>query len=105
MEQTPPEQQRDAALLELARLRAGLAAGLSPDQSARLRGGTDEELAADAQALAVAFGVANPLRQPSASGSDVGSAHGSMDAGEQRYKAKHPEGQKFQHGGYTLERA
>ncbi|MEV6055007.1 hypothetical protein [Streptomyces sp. NPDC052107] len=93
----------ESTRLELARLKAGLAAGLTPEQSARLQGATDEELTADARTLAAELNVST-VRPPSGSGSDVGSAHGSMGAGEARYRAKHPEGQKFQHGGYTLER-
>ncbi|SEC33410.1 hypothetical protein SAMN04490357_1746 [Streptomyces misionensis] len=93
----------NATRQELARLRAGLSAGLTPEQSARLQGSTPEELTADARTLAAELGVST-ARQPSGSGADVGSAHGSLSAGEQRYQAKNPEGQRFMHGGYTLER-
>ncbi|WP_125212629.1 hypothetical protein [Streptomyces griseofuscus] len=94
----------DSTRQELARLRAGLAAGLTPEQSARLQGSTPEELTADARTLASELGVST-ARQPSGSGPDVGSAHGSMSAGEARYRAKHGEGQTFSHGAYTLESA
>ena len=51
--------------MDLARLRAGLSAGLTPEQSARLIGTTGEELTADAN-LAAQFGTAEqaPPRAP-----------------------------------------
>lgn len=102
MSELTPEQQLEQTRAELARLRAGLAAGLTPEQSERLRGTTPEELAADARALALAFG-ASTARPPSGSGSDVNPG-GNLDAGAQRYKAKHGEGQKIQHAAYTMEK-
>ncbi|MGW5617529.1 hypothetical protein [Streptomyces sp. NPDC003877] len=89
-----PEEERDNALAELARLRAGLAAGLTPEQSARLVGNTPEELEADAQTLAAEFGVAGPPA-PSAPrsggnrGSDVGNGAGTVTVGAQRYRQRH----------------
>ncbi|MGW1270724.1 hypothetical protein [Streptomyces sp. NPDC002491] len=90
MTESTPEQQRDAAVLELARLRAGLSAGLNPAQSARLVGTTPEELAADARTLATELGV-QTARTPSGSGPDVkgGATGGSLNAGEERYRRQH----------------
>ncbi|GGN38153.1 hypothetical protein [Streptomyces fuscichromogenes] len=83
------EQQLESSRAELARLRAGLAAGLTPEQSKFLRGSTSEELQADARTLAVAFGTST-ARPPSASGSDVqGHAAGSLGAGAARYQREH----------------
>ncbi|MFF4672120.1 hypothetical protein ACFY1C_20020 [Streptomyces sp. NPDC001279] len=99
-----PEQQRDDALMELARLRAGLAVGLTPEQSARLTGTTPEELAADARTFAAELG-ARSARKPSAGGSDVGSSRGSVDAGAARYRAKYGDGQRPTHTSYQMENA
>ncbi|MFD8028972.1 hypothetical protein ACFV3F_09445 [Streptomyces sp. NPDC059717] len=111
-----PEQERDAALLELAKLRVGLAAGLTPDQSKFLRAGTPEEMAADARTLLTEFGLSNS-RQPSGSGSDVNSpgAAGTLEAGAAAYRRKNgldEDGKRptktdgrnpFQTNGYTME--
>ncbi|MFE5124151.1 hypothetical protein [Streptomyces sp. NPDC056669] len=90
MEPTP-EQQRDAAVAELARLRAGLAAGLTIEQSARLRGSTAEELEADAKAFVSEFGLSAPPANPSGGprGVDVDAATG-IAAGAAAYHRKHP---------------
>ncbi|MFI2258792.1 hypothetical protein [Streptomyces tubercidicus] len=115
MEPTP-EQQRDAALSELARLRAGL----TPEQSARLRGSTEEELTADAAAFATELGAGNPTppatRSGGARGSDVGANAGSVEAGAEEYRRKHPQREPrpapteaqqrrnpFLENGYTME--
>ncbi|MFE2883172.1 hypothetical protein [Streptomyces sp. NPDC059272] len=83
------EQERDNALQELARLRAGLAAGLSEEQSRFIRGATLEEMQADARTLVTEFSVST-RRPPSMSGSDVrGIAAGSVEAGAAAYRAKH----------------
>ncbi|MFE5516494.1 hypothetical protein ACFQ9Q_02030 [Streptomyces virginiae] len=88
-----PEMQRDAARADLARLRAGLAAGLTPEQSARLQGSTDEEFAADAVAFAAELGgdgsapAGNRVGGPR--GGDVGAATG-VERGAEEYRAKHP---------------
>ncbi|MEV6132715.1 hypothetical protein AB0M05_39040 [Streptomyces violaceusniger] len=90
MEPTP-EQQRDAAVAELARLRAGLAAGLTPEQSARLQGATAEELETDARAFAAELGAGAPAGSQSGGprGVDVGAATG-VAAGAEAYHRKHP---------------
>ncbi|MFD8262337.1 hypothetical protein ACFV19_26205 [Streptomyces griseoluteus] len=88
-----PEQERDAALHELARLRAGLAAGLTPEQSARLQGATAEELTADATAFAAELGAGATTppapRVGGNRGTDVGNAAGSVAAGAEAYRRKH----------------
>lgn len=85
-----PEMERDNALAQLARLRAGLAAGLTPDQSARLQGSTDEALAADAAALAAELNPAPPAsRVGGPRGGDAGNA-GGVEKGAELYRAKHP---------------
>ncbi|MFC7938149.1 hypothetical protein ACFU2J_18205 [Streptomyces sp. NPDC057387] len=95
MPELTPEQERDNALTELARLRAGLAAGLTPEQSARLQGATDEELTADAQSFAAELGLAGPStpapRSGGARGGDVGNGAGTVTAGAERFRAKHPQ--------------
>jgi hypothetical protein len=90
--QTP--EQSHPAVLELARLRAGLAVGLSVEQSARLQGATDEELTADAEAFAAELGLTGPPA-PSAPrsggnrGSEVGNGAGTVSGGAQRYRQRH----------------
>ncbi|MFF4475469.1 hypothetical protein ACFY1A_00275 [Streptomyces sp. NPDC001520] len=86
-----PEQQRDAAVAELARLRAGLAAGLTPEQSVRLQGSTPEELEADATAFAAELGAGAPAGNQSGGprGVDVGGATG-VAGGAEAYRKKHP---------------
>lgn len=113
-----PEQERDSALSELARLRAGLAVGLSVEQSARLQGSTDEELTADAQTFAAELGLTGPPASPAPRvggprGVDVGGGAGTVTAGAERFRAKHPqrvtpaEQQRqtnpFRENGYTME--
>ncbi|MEV7378340.1 hypothetical protein [Streptomyces lydicus] len=87
-----PEQERDNALAALARLRAGLAAGLTPEQSARLQGMTEEEITADAKAFAAELSAHNPAppvhRAGGARGSDVKGARG-IEAGAEAYRRKH----------------
>ncbi|MFJ2737314.1 hypothetical protein [Streptomyces sp. NPDC087317] len=88
------EEERDAALNELARLRAGLTAGLTPEQSARLAGTTPEELEADAQAFAVELGAAAPpsgtSRSGGARGTDVPSNGArTVSGGAARYRERH----------------
>ncbi|MEU5765039.1 hypothetical protein ABZ782_03835 [Streptomyces asoensis] len=89
-----PEEERDNALAELARIRAGAAAGLTPEQSARLQGGTAEELAADATAFATELGLTGtPAPSPRSGGDrggDVGVSAGSVAAGAAEYARKHP---------------
>ncbi len=116
MEPTP-EQQRDAAVAELARLRAGLAAGLTPEQSARLQGSTPEELEADARAFAAEIGAGAPAGNQvgGSRGVDVDAATG-VAAGAAAYQRKHPKREPrpapteaeqrrnpFQSTGYTME--
>ncbi|CAM5416999.1 hypothetical protein [Streptomyces purpurascens] len=89
-----PEQERDSALTELARLRAGLAVGLSVEQSARLQGATDEELTADAEAFAAELGLTGPPAPPAPRvggprGIDVGNGAGTVTGGAQRYRQRH----------------
>ncbi|MGW2514509.1 hypothetical protein ACWC0A_35060 [Streptomyces scopuliridis] len=88
-EQTP---EAHPAVLELARVRAGLAAGLTVEQSARLIGTTDEELTADAQTLAAEISAANPTpstpRVGGARGVDVGNGAGTVAGGAARYRQK-----------------
>lgn len=95
MSEPSTEQQLTEARTELARLRAGLAAGLTPEQSARLQGATDEELTADAQSFAAELGLAGPStpasRSGGARGSDVGNGAGTVTAGAERFRAKHPQ--------------
>ncbi|WP_432159004.1 hypothetical protein [Streptomyces sp. bgisy153] len=112
-----PEWERDAALAELARIKAGLAVGLNAEQSARLQGATDDELKADAQAFAAELGLtAPPASAPRVGGPrgvDVGTA-GGIASGAERFRAKHPqrvtpEAQQrrtnpYAENGYTMER-
>ncbi|WP_371672785.1 hypothetical protein OG985_37210 [Streptomyces sp. NBC_00289] len=86
-----PEEERDAALNELARLRAGVAAGLTPDQSARIQGTTSDELEADAATLAAELGAANTApthRSGGNQGPDVATATG-VAAGAALYRDRH----------------
>ncbi len=90
-EQNP--EQPHPAVLELARLRAGLTAGLTVEQSARLQGSTDEELTADATAFAAELGIgasqAPAPRSGGPRGSDAGVRAGTVQAGAEAYRAKH----------------
>jgi hypothetical protein len=92
MSELTPEQERDNALAELARIRAGLAVGLTPEQSARLQGATEEELTADASAFAAELGLAGPSapRSGGPRGSEVGNGAGTVAGGAERFRAKHP---------------
>ncbi|WP_328336567.1 hypothetical protein [Streptomyces violaceus] len=92
--QTP--EQPHPAVLELARIRAGMAVGLSVEQSARLQGATDEELTADAQAFAAELGLTGPPAPPAprsggSRGPDVGNGAGTVAAGAERFRTKHPQ--------------
>ncbi|WP_406391608.1 hypothetical protein OG806_09765 [Streptomyces sp. NBC_00882] len=87
-----PEEERDAAQRELARLRAGLAAGLTPEQSARLNGTTPEELTADATAFATELGAANSSAPGARSGGNQGpdvTTPTGVAAGAALYREKH----------------
>ncbi|MET9409703.1 hypothetical protein ABZX90_28630 [Streptomyces sp. NPDC002935] len=90
-EQNP--EQPHPAVLELARLHAGLAAGLTVEQSARLNGATPEELTADATAYAAEMSAVNSVTPTTGSGGDrggnVGATAGSLAAGVAEYRAKH----------------
>lgn len=89
-----PEQERDNALNAVARLTAGLRAGLTPDQSERLRGTTPEELEADAVAFAAMLPTApaapSGVRVGGARGVDVdGTGTGTVAAGVAAYRERH----------------
>ncbi|GLV73457.1 hypothetical protein ACH4VS_05110 [Streptomyces hygroscopicus] len=86
-----PDQELAQARAELARLRAGLAAGLTPEQSARLQGSTPEELEADARAFAAELGAGAPAGNQSGGprGGDVDAPTG-VAAGAAAYQRKHP---------------
>ncbi|MFF9647892.1 hypothetical protein [Streptomyces sp. NPDC014622] len=88
---TPTSLTDDA--LELAKLRAGLTAGLTPDQSTRLIGSTEDELTADAQMLAAEFSTAEPTplapRVGGPRGVDVTSGAGTVSGGAARYRARY----------------
>ncbi|MEU0813070.1 hypothetical protein [Streptomyces mirabilis] len=91
MSELTPEQPHPA-VLELARLRAGLTVGLTVEQSARLQGATPEELAADATAFATELGAANPAPPSPLSGGNQGpdvATVGAVAAGAALYRAKH----------------
>ncbi|WP_326664445.1 hypothetical protein [Streptomyces sp. NBC_00385] len=80
-------------VLELAKLRAGLAAGLTVEQSARLQGADEAALTADATSLASELSAANPApqvpRSGGARGPDVQGTAGTVNAGVAAYRAKH----------------
>ncbi|MGW1541040.1 hypothetical protein ACWCPM_12525 [Streptomyces sp. NPDC002309] len=117
MSEPTTEQQLTEVRTELARLRAGLAAGLTPEQSARLAGATEEELTADAQAFAADLGVAGSTtpapRSGGPRGGDVGTGAGTVSGGAERYRQKHPQREPrpdeqrrtnpFQERTYTME--
>lgn len=103
--------ERDALL----RATVGASNGLTPDQAARLRGTTQEELEADAAALTAAFApvveaAPSPLLQHGTTVPGVG-AGGEMADGAARYRAKFgepaedatAERQTQTRTGYTLE--
>ncbi|MEV6537127.1 hypothetical protein AB0M86_47610 [Streptomyces sp. NPDC051639] len=81
------------AELALARLRAGVTAGLTVEQSARIQGTTPEEMTADATTFAAELNAATTTPQTFRSGGnqgpDVGSATG-VAAGAAEYERKHP---------------
>ncbi|MGW2304798.1 hypothetical protein [Streptomyces sp. NPDC001809] len=120
-EQSP--QPPHPAELELMKVRAGMTAGLTFKQSARLQGATVEELTADAQTLAAELGAANQAPPATRSGGnrgpDVGSGGRGVSDGAALYRARHgldedgqrpakkpiPTGNRnpFVENGYTLE--
>ncbi|MEU8678169.1 hypothetical protein [Streptomyces sp. NPDC048560] len=85
----PPEP-LTGPVLELAKLRAGLTAGLTPEQSARLQGTDEASITADATSFAAEL---NPTpqgpRSGGARGYDVGGGAGTIGAGIAAYRAKH----------------
>ncbi|MET7744211.1 hypothetical protein [Streptomyces sp. NPDC005385] len=92
-EQNP--EQPHPAVLALARLQAGIAAGLSVEQSARIQGNTAEEMTTDATAYAAELNSVTPATQAPRSGGERGSdvatvTAGSVAAGEAEYERKHP---------------
>ncbi|MEU4170444.1 hypothetical protein AB0F46_26655 [Streptomyces sp. NPDC026665] len=93
MTEQNPEQH--PAELALARLRAGLTAGLTVEQSARIQGNTPEEMTADATAFAAELNVTTPAAPSPRSGGDRGSdvaghGAGSVGAGADLYRERHP---------------
>ncbi|MFF2716087.1 hypothetical protein [Streptomyces sp. NPDC058011] len=85
-QQTPTPLEGDA--LELAKLKAGLTAGLTPAQSARLIGTDEAALVADATTLAAEMTPALPAhRSGGARGIDV-SGSGTLAAGASRYRQR-----------------
>ncbi|WP_406326668.1 hypothetical protein OG784_27360 [Streptomyces sp. NBC_01617] len=95
-EQQTPEQPPEpltGPVLELAKVRAGVAAGLTIEQSARLQGVDEAAITADAVAFAAELSAANPAPQgPRAGGDrggDVGSGAGTVGAGVAAYRAKY----------------
>ncbi|MEY2241593.1 hypothetical protein AB8A21_01305 [Streptomyces sp. BF23-18] len=92
-EQNP--EQPHPAVLALARLRAGLTAGLTVEQSARIQGATPEEMTADATAFAAELNVTTPAAPAPLVGGPRGSdatghTAGSVAAGAAEYERKHP---------------
>ncbi|WP_328896408.1 hypothetical protein [Streptomyces sp. NBC_00236] len=91
-QQTPPTPLVGTEL-ELARLRAGLTAGLTVEQSARLQGADEAALTADATAFAAELSAANPAPQGPRSGGDRGGdvqgTAGTVSAGVAEYRRKH----------------
>ncbi|MFI6897587.1 hypothetical protein ACIBM4_26085 [Streptomyces sp. NPDC050256] len=79
-------------VLELAKLRAGLAAGLTVEQSARLQGSDEAALTADATSFASELSAANPAPQGPRSGGprgdDVSGGAGTIAAGVAAYRAR-----------------
>ncbi|MET9206654.1 hypothetical protein ABZW38_16040 [Streptomyces bacillaris] len=90
-EQTPVPLEGDA--LELAKLKAGLTAGLTPEQSARLIGTDEAALIADAAALVAEFTPSTltppAVRSGGDRGSDVQGTAGTVRGGAVRYRARH----------------
>ncbi|MGW5367825.1 hypothetical protein ACWER6_20755 [Streptomyces sp. NPDC004009] len=92
MTEQNPEQPHPAEL-ELARLRAGLTAGLTVEQSARIQGSTPEEMTADAVTLAVELGAGaaapSAPRSGGPRGTEVaGHTAGSLAAGAEAYRRR-----------------
>ncbi|MFB6696839.1 hypothetical protein [Streptomyces rubiginosohelvolus] len=90
-EETPTPLEGDA--LELAKLRVGLTAGLTPAQSARLIGTDEAALTADAAALAAEF-TPSTLAPPAPRaggdrGPDVQGTAGTVAGGAAAYRRKH----------------
>ncbi|MFF1919698.1 hypothetical protein ACFVW8_03865 [Streptomyces sp. NPDC058221] len=79
-------------VLELAKLRAGLAAGLTVEQSARLQGADEAALTADATSFASELSAANPAPQApragGARGPDVQGTAGTVAGGAARYRQR-----------------
>ncbi|MFF2993320.1 hypothetical protein ACFVTC_01900 [Streptomyces sp. NPDC057950] len=80
------------AVLELAKAKAALAAGLTIAQGARLQGVTDEELTADATAFAAELNAGTPTAPATlvggSQGPDVGNATG-VAAGASLYRDRY----------------
>ncbi|MEU0159871.1 hypothetical protein ABZ154_13750 [Streptomyces sp. NPDC006261] len=76
-------------MLDLAKLRAGLAAGLTVEQSARLQGADEAALTADAASFASELNPAPPTpRAGGARGPDVTGTAGTISAGVAEYRRK-----------------
>ncbi|MEU9775400.1 hypothetical protein [Streptomyces sp. NPDC047968] len=85
-----PPQPLHPAEVELLKLRAGLAAGLTAEQSARLQGATADELTADATAFAAELGAGSGApRSGGPRGGDVGGGTRAVSAGAALYRQKH----------------
>ncbi|MEW2488787.1 hypothetical protein [Streptomyces sp. NPDC048411] len=78
--------------LELAKLRAGLSAGLTVEQSARLSGTDEATLTADAAAYSAEMSAANPVPQAprvgGPRGTDVTGGAGTVAAGVAAYRQR-----------------
>jgi hypothetical protein len=92
----------EAMNIEAIRARVAVAKGLSPEQAAYLRGSTELELRADADALRAEFGMPAPAVRLTPSGSEAGSGTGAQ-SGEARYREKYPNGGAGQ-SAYRMER-
>ncbi|MEU2093640.1 hypothetical protein ABZ741_39245 [Streptomyces globisporus] len=87
-DETTPEPLTGSAL-ELAKLRAGLTAGLTVEQSARLQGADEAALTADAASFASELSPAPPApRAGGDRGPDVTGAAGTVSAGVAEYRRK-----------------
>jgi predicted Zn-dependent protease len=88
---TQAQKRAEAAEGELARYRVALAKGLPADLAGRLRGDTEEDLAADADALLALIGErrpAGPKPDPS-QGARPPAASGSVESGRALYQQRH----------------
>ncbi|MFY0513515.1 hypothetical protein ACOMD4_24470 [Streptomyces anulatus] len=75
--------------LELAKLRAGLTAGLTVEQSARLQGADESALTADAASFASELNPAPPAHRSGGDrGPDVAGTAGTVSAGVAEYRRK-----------------